>query len=79
MTKLFNRYLLREYLRYTLATPATLILITGFNLTLLLCTGCLAMHKLWGAIGIAGIYIVLVIIYALVSLAMFRRYKNFNK
>ena len=79
MTKIFNRYRIREYLRYAWATPANLMLITGTNIAFFFCTGCLLIGHNYAAIAIVSIYLFLVSAYSVVAYLLFRKYKRFSK
>ena len=79
MTKLFNKYRIREYLRYAWATPANLMLITGTNIAFFFFTGCLLIGYTYAAIAIVSIYLLLVGSYSVVAYFLFRKYKKFSK
>jgi hypothetical protein len=79
MTKLFNRYRIREYLRYAWATPANLMLIKGTNICFFFCTGCLLIKYYYAAIAIVSIYLLLIIGYSVIAYFLFRKYKSFSK
>lgn len=79
MTKRFNKYLLVEYLRYTFATPANLLTVSGFNMSLFFSGGLYFLNRADLALRVWFIYAAVLIIYCVGAYYYWRKYKRFGK